>query len=289
MDQSPAPSETLLAECREAVNRLVSEEPVLGPEEQVFLVQHTFFFTQRQVEYLRARGRAVPENLAAQVARNYYYDGPIVHALLRESSPEYETRWQEWFGKIRRWTARVGFRKAWPSLEGDHEDLDFTAGDLDIDCFQALRDSLPSFNFACRLSTWAYSIFYRQASVWLKRRRTRAIPTVSLDAVAYPGAEEPGPSYGGILASADSPPDEQAHQQLRLHDVAQAVQGLAAAGLKWPTMLQAWRLHNLHGLTFDQVAQELGCSKAGAYRYAQAVIQVLRQLPEELADEITRT
>lgn len=269
-------------QCREAVHQLSKQWDLeLFPRDRERWIERTAYYVNRHMAYLREKGRSIPKNLLIKIAENYYRDGAVVESLADPHASEHDAHWAEWIQRIQQWTCRVGFRKIVPGRYGPHEDLAFAGGDLDLDCVDALRKALPSFNFASRFTTWAYSIFLRQAGSWRSRSKSREpSPGEGLSLNAPLGSQEDeGWTWQHRIATNRPPPEEHARQQLLLQAIERAAHELVQAGGKWPAAVYAWREH-ARGVPQVEIARKLNRSKATISRYVRAVRDALGQSPE---------
>lgn len=114
---------------------------------------------ERLRSYVTAIAPLIPESCPEPVLRSlvtaYHHDHRLVAALRDPADPSHESAWGIWAGQSRRVIGRaVSYHADDPTIALD---------DLAQVALGAIAESLPSYRFGSRFSTWAYSVIAHSA------------------------------------------------------------------------------------------------------------------------------
>jgi RNA polymerase sigma factor (sigma-70 family) len=188
----------------------------------------------------------------------YHLDHAEVQALSDARHPEYEAAWQHWHTQVARILRSVNLD--WlTDVAVDLEDLTQLALDK-------LRESIASYRFNSRFSTWAYTVIVRTAQHVIRKQHAakRTATVVSLD------------SATARTSPADRTTDPEAHASAReltaLINVILAEHG----GRRWVEIFQLWFYEDQR---LVDIGRQVGLSPSRVSILLEHMRLLLRQHP----------
>jgi RNA polymerase sigma factor (sigma-70 family) len=130
--------------------------------------------------------------------RHYHADHELVHALRDSADPQHDAAWTAWCGHA----VRIAHRHAFGAADDPLVDAD----DLAQLALDELAQALPSYRYASRFSTWAYSVITRRVQRYVRDSRAakRAGRPVSLDELGAAGQLTTDPAAIAAPAEANA-------------------------------------------------------------------------------------
>lgn len=192
----------------------------------------------------------------------YHQDHGLIEALRDHASPQYETAWTQWCAQVIQILRHLGFGAPGDAL-ADTQDLAQTA-------LEELVRALPSYRYASRFSTWAYTVISRSAQRYLRDRNAakRSGKPESLE-----WQQDLEPAFG----AADSPETQ---------SEAHALSGLIHALLdshgdrRMAEMFHMWVIEDQR---LADIARHMRLSPARVSVMMEQICQLLRRDPAILA------
>jgi RNA polymerase sigma factor (sigma-70 family) len=192
----------------------------------------------------------------------FHQEHALVEALRNRAHPQHEVVWGQWCTNALRILRSQGLGTPGDALSDIH--------DLAQVALEDLVRSLPTFRYASRLSTWAYTVISQSAQRYLRdlRAAKRSRPTESL---SQPEALE-------VAAPATEQPD--AHAEARvLNELIHTVLA-GQPDPRWVTIFQLWMHHDQR---LADIGKQIGVSGSRVSIQLDQIIEVLRQHPALLA------
>jgi RNA polymerase sigma factor (sigma-70 family) len=203
-----------------------------------------------------------PEMELRRVVIAYHHDHGLIRALCDHASPQYEAVWTQWCTQVIRILRHQGLGAPGDALT-DTQDLAQTA-------LEELVRALPSYRYASRFSTWAYTVISRSAQRYL-RDRYAAKRSSKSESLEWQHELELA------LGAADSP---------EAQSEARALSGLIAALLDSHgdrRMAEMFRLWAIEDQRLADIARRMRLSPARVSVMIEQICQLLRQDPAILA------
>lgn len=193
-----------------------------------------------------------------QVVRNINVDHPVVEALRTVDHHEHTQQWNKWFGQVPAILHHSGL--SWVTDGAiDSEDLTQIA-------LMEFSNSLQSYRYSSRFSTWAYQVITHSVQRHLRKLYARK-RTAWLEYTPYP-LELP------IPCSFHDQPEIRTVGRIFHEEVNAAL--YQAFGQRNATVFQLWACHDLSA---EMIGQRMGLSQARVY----AVIAKARHHLQTLA------
>lgn len=197
-----------------------------------------------------------------RLAIRFHQEHTIVEALRDRAHPQHEAVWEQWCSQALRILRHQGLGVPGDALTDIH--------DLAQVALEGLVRALPSFRYASRFSTWAYTVISHSAQCHLRdlHAAKRSGPTASIDQpdaldVAAPEVDQP-----------------EAHAEARV--LAALIDAVLAdqPDQRWRTIFQLWMYEDQR---LADIARNVGISASRVSVLLDQIILLLRQHPKLMA------
>jgi RNA polymerase sigma factor (sigma-70 family) len=197
-----------------------------------------------------------------QMVIAYHLDHALVEALRDHASPQYEGTWAQRYAQVMRILQHQGLGAAGDVL-ADTQDLAQTA-------LEELIRALPSFRYASRFSTWAYTVIIRSAQRYLRDRN-------AAKRSGKPESLDQQPEWNLAFGTADSP---EALAQVRA--LSRLINMLLDRHGDW-RLAEVFRLWAIEDQRVADIARCMRLSPARVSGLIEQVCQLLQHDPAILA------
>jgi RNA polymerase sigma factor (sigma-70 family) len=197
-----------------------------------------------------------------RVVITYHQDHEVVEALRDHASPEYETTWAHWYAQVLRILRYQGFGAPDDPL-ADTQDLAQTA-------LEELIRALPTYRYASRLSTWAYTVISRSALRCLRDHN-------AAKRNGKPESLDHRPELDIALGATDSP--EAQSEARALNELIDALLS-SHDDQRLAEMFHMWMIEDQR---LADIARRMHLSPARVSVMIEQICQLLRRDPEILA------
>ncbi|MFL5804717.1 MAG: sigma-70 family RNA polymerase sigma factor [Roseiflexaceae bacterium] len=192
----------------------------------------------------------------------YHQDHGLIEALRDQASPQYEAAWTQWCVQAIQILRYQGLGAPDDAL-ADTQDLAQTA-------LEELVRALPSYRYASRFSTWAYTVISRSAQRYLRDRKA-AKRSGKHESLEWQHELELA------LGAADSP-----EAQSEAHALSGLIDALLTNHSDW-RLAEMFRLWVIEDQRLADIARRMRLSPARVSVMMEQVCQLLRRDPAILA------